>query len=247
MRQFDFLSVVGDHTFSRTPNEINISKCFSTSTGIFPPVISTPSSMLMLNAYSVRLALERNNRRPSATAHLTCRMPNTATAHHAARSTLPASQAESCSTSSLAGFAAFPSTSTPRSTCWQVNGLWRELTTNEFQNSPKPDDEPQGLQRRPISYKTTAALIIAKRREWNGWVALRSGPTCCSLLVIRDWRESARLSGNVAVYISSKYQQAPCSNRVAHPSKVLSKDANHVICYAKRPNSSPHENRPILT
>ena len=40
-----------------------------------PPVIKTPSSMLREKACSVRFALDRNSHRPSATAHLTCRIP----------------------------------------------------------------------------------------------------------------------------------------------------------------------------
>ncbi len=43
--------------------------------------------------------------------------------------------------------------------------------------------QPQGLQCRPILQKR--ALIIANRRSCNGWVALRSDPTCYFLLDIR--------------------------------------------------------------
>ena len=51
------------------------SKCSCTCPGSLPPVTSTPNSMLIVKAYSVRFADDRNSHRPSATAHLTCRMP----------------------------------------------------------------------------------------------------------------------------------------------------------------------------
>ena len=47
---------------------INLSNCSSICAGIGPPVTNIPSSMLMLKAYSVRFALDRNRQRPSATA-----------------------------------------------------------------------------------------------------------------------------------------------------------------------------------
>ena len=68
-------SSISSHTLSNTPIPINRSNCSSTCPGSGPPVTRSPSSMLMVKAYSVRLALDRNSQRPSATAHLTCRMP----------------------------------------------------------------------------------------------------------------------------------------------------------------------------
>src|SRR5262249_46362809 len=54
------------YTLPSVPAPISPSKCSCTWAGIFPPVTSTPNSMLIVKAYSVRLAEDRNSQRPSA-------------------------------------------------------------------------------------------------------------------------------------------------------------------------------------
>ena len=63
------------YTRRKLPTSTSRSKCRSTIPGNYPPFTSKPNSMLMVKAYSVKLALDRNIRCPSATAHLTWRMP----------------------------------------------------------------------------------------------------------------------------------------------------------------------------
>ena len=55
------------HGLVKMPFSIKRLKWPSTRLGVSPPVMSSPSSMLSENAYSVRLALDKNRIRPSET------------------------------------------------------------------------------------------------------------------------------------------------------------------------------------
>src|SRR5262245_6450132 len=50
--------------WANIPEHISRSKCSCTCAGSFPPVTSTPNSMLIVKAHSVRLAEDRNSQRP---------------------------------------------------------------------------------------------------------------------------------------------------------------------------------------
>src|SRR5947209_3807108 len=58
------------YALTKVPVSIIFRKWASIWVGRVPPVMRTPSSMLMENAYSVRLAEDRKSQRPSAAAHL---------------------------------------------------------------------------------------------------------------------------------------------------------------------------------